>query len=185
MEEEEAKEGDENIEGADAEGMGEEETKAEPGLEAETPSSPGKSPKKKKGSLSKGKSKKSKKEDPNKLELLEYKKSDKTKKFIVAEKVKNPEIIMEFIKEKYPKDEEPLDKDQPPKHGVNAMSLSEIQELVHQLYYKVEKNKLKHNTMKKKFKYTDAQLQKMLLHMALNFDIKVINEDLGPEMASE
>lgn len=71
------------------------------------PSSPGKSPsKKKKGSLSKGKSKKVKKEDPNKLDLLDYKKSDKTKKWVLAEKVVNPVDIMEYIKEKYPKQEE-------------------------------------------------------------------------------
>ena len=44
-----------------------------------------------------------KKEDPNKIELLEYKKSDKTKKWILGEKVANPENIMEYIKEKYPK----------------------------------------------------------------------------------
>jgi len=70
--------------GGEAEAMGgmdDEETKADQGTEGEAgPSSPGKSPKKKKGSLSKGKSKKVKKEDPNKLDLLDYKKSDKNKK---------------------------------------------------------------------------------------------------------
>ena len=53
------------------------------------------------------------------------------------------------------------------------------------MYYKVEKNKLKANTMKKKFKFTETQIQKMLLHIALNFEIKIINEDIEPHMNSE
>jgi hypothetical protein len=97
------------------------------------PGSPGKSPaKKKKGSVSKGKAKKTKKEDPNKLDMLEYKKSDKTKKFILLEKVANPQVILDQIAEQFPKKEivepvEPLKEgEEPPKkepHGVNAMTV--------------------------------------------------------------
>tara|TARA_B110000285_G_scaffold42946_1_gene47700 strand:- start:505 stop:624 length:120 start_codon:yes stop_codon:yes gene_type:complete len=39
------------------------------------------------------------------------------------------------------------------------MTVSEIQEIVHEMYYKVEKNKLKANTMKKKYKYKESDLQ--------------------------
>ena len=82
--------------------------------------------------MSKTKVKKVKKEDPNKIELLEYKKSDKTKKWILGEKVANPEKIMEYIKEKYPKPEPvvptepPKEGEEPPKKirsGVNAMTV--------------------------------------------------------------
>lgn len=49
------------------------------------------------------------------------------------------------------------------------MTFEEIKEIVHEMFYKVEKNKLKANTLKKKYNFKETELQKMLLHMALNF----------------
>jgi len=51
--------------------------------------------------------------------------------------------------------------EEPPKpepHGVNAMTVQEIRDLVHKMYYEVEKNKLKKNTLKKKLKFTEVNL---------------------------
>tara|TARA_B110000285_G_C14712294_1_gene418351 strand:+ start:97 stop:279 length:183 start_codon:yes stop_codon:yes gene_type:complete len=58
------------------------------------------------------------------------------------------------------------------------MTVTEIKEIVHEIYYKIEKNKLKANTLKKKYKFKEVELQKMILHMALNFEIKKSNEDI-------
>lgn len=52
------------------------------------------------------------------------------------------------------------------------------------MYYKIEKNKLKATTMKKKYKFTEASLQKMLLHIALNFEIKKSNEDIKHQLTT-
>lgn len=58
------------------------------------------------------------------------------------------------------------------------MTVNEIKDIVHEMYYKTEKKKLKATTLKKKYKFTEKQLKEMLFHLALNFEIKKSNEDI-------